>query len=477
MVSLTPLPPEAAIAAFERRGGKLVPSFSWKDVSAAEHAKAFTVAKSSGFDILRDLHDSLLDAQKEGKTVQEWSRNIRPVLEAKGWWGRKDVIDPLTGRQVGAQLGSSRRLQTIFDVNMRVSYAAGHWQHFERTKAARPILRYVAILDGRTRPEHAARHNMCAEVDDPIWDTWAPPCGWKCRCTLQSLTRDDLAQLGDKAKKPPPDEMVRHVNTRTGEVTVVPKGIDPGWGHNPGKLGADAVGPVRKALAAKLGDPTVPEPLATAVEDFMDETDPAAVKKRLAEATATAERLVVEKGKATGHEHMVSIDEATGLAFEEGTDGQANAVKFGPETMKAVADSSRRIALHHNHPSSSPLSLPDVRALSLPGVSSIAAYGHDGARYIIRHGTRYRDQASFLKAILLTDEASYRALQVMVERGLDARHAGVLHNWTRIKVLEQAGLIEAVVEPGSTWYDVIEANRARLDRVAGRIAAAVRKIP
>ncbi len=78
-----------------------------------------------------------------------------------------------------------------------MSYAAGHWARFE-AKRIRPYLRYVAILDGRTRPEHALWHNVCLPVDHPWWDTHAPPCGWNCRCTLQTLTERDVARMGDR---------------------------------------------------------------------------------------------------------------------------------------------------------------------------------------------------------------------------------------------------------------------------------------
>ncbi|PTW61419.1 SPP1 gp7 family putative phage head morphogenesis protein [Breoghania corrubedonensis] len=235
---LKPLPPREAIAALRRRRQTLAPTFAWQDVYAAEHAAMFTVAKSAGYDILTDILAGLETALKDGGTLRDFTRDLTPILQQKGWWGRKAVVDPETGEPVLAQLGSPRRLQTIFDVNMRVSYAAGHWSQFQRTKAARPYLRYVAILDERTRPEHAARHNLCLPVDHPYWKTWAPPCGWNCRCTLQSLSERDVERMRSQLKfTPPPDEYREWTNKRTGEVRSVPVGIDPGWDYNPGEAG------------------------------------------------------------------------------------------------------------------------------------------------------------------------------------------------------------------------------------------------
>lgn len=248
VATLTPLPPASAIAQLVLRGEELEPTFSWQDAWGEIHARMFTVAKSAGYDILADIQAALVQAISEGQTFEQFAKGLRPLLEAKGWWGRKPAADPETGEVVEVQLGSPRRLRTIFDVNMRVSYATGHWQRFEQSKASRPYLRYLAIMDGRTRPAHAARHNVCLPVDHPWWDTWAPPCGWGCRCTLQSLSERDVDRMrGELVFEPPPDTFRTYLNNRTGQVTTVPNGIDPGWAYNPGKAGWQAAEVARPA--------------------------------------------------------------------------------------------------------------------------------------------------------------------------------------------------------------------------------------
>lgn len=241
MVDLVPLPPRDAIRALFERGKRLDPTFSWQDAWQETHASMFTVAKSAGYDILADILEALTKALAEGKTFRDFAAELTPVLQSKGWWGRQPALDPDSGEMRWSQLGSVRRLRTIFDANMRVSYAAGHWASFERNKVARPLLRYVSILDEATRPQHRARHNLVLPVDHPYWDVWAPPCGWNCRCTLQSLSQRDVDRLIAQGEKlifvPPPDTLRPFINNRTGEVTQVPDGIDPGWAYNPGKAG------------------------------------------------------------------------------------------------------------------------------------------------------------------------------------------------------------------------------------------------
>jgi uncharacterized protein with gpF-like domain len=241
-INLKPVQPRDAIAALIERGKQLEPSFDWQEIYADMHARAFTVAKSAGFDVLEDIFNALLKALDEGKTYRQFADELVPVLQSKGWWGRQIVSNPNTGLPASAQLGSPRRLQTIFDVNMRVSYAVGHWTSFERNKAARPFLRYVH-LEGQENPrlQHAAWHNIVLPVDDPWWNTHACPNGWGCHCTLQSLAQRDIDMLLSQGVglrfAAPAEHLVPWENKSTGETRYIDRGIDPGWDHNPGKDG------------------------------------------------------------------------------------------------------------------------------------------------------------------------------------------------------------------------------------------------
>src|SRR3546814_270264 len=124
---------------------------------------------------LQDIRAALDDAMANGTTFERFSKDLRPTLEAKGWWGRKNMLDPLDGKIKSVQLGSPRRLGIIFDTNMRSAYAAGRWERIARTKDALPYLRYVAVGgkqgDGRTRPQHRAWHGTILPVEHVWWET------------------------------------------------------------------------------------------------------------------------------------------------------------------------------------------------------------------------------------------------------------------------------------------------------------------
>lgn len=235
MLEMRPLPPEEAVAYFKAKGYQLPATWAWQDMWQEAHATAFTVAKSAGFDILGDVHGQVLKSLEQGQTFRDFQRELTPLLQAKGWWGRKELPDPATGEVREVQLGSPRRLRTIYDVNLRTAHASGAWARVQRTKDRRPFLRYVAILDRRTRPDHRGWHGVVLPADDPWWDTHYPPNGWRCRCTVQQLGQRDMDRYGYTVSEAPPRPMLPWENPRTGERVMVPKGIDPGWAYNPGK--------------------------------------------------------------------------------------------------------------------------------------------------------------------------------------------------------------------------------------------------
>lgn len=233
-VELKPLPPEAAIRFFQSKG--LAESFAWQDVWAAEHARAFTVAKAMERTVLEEIRAALELALEEGTTFETFRSGLRPRLEALGWWGRREMTDPLTGESREVQLGSGRRLATIFNMNLRTAYAAGRWERIEASKALLPLLAYRTVGDSRTRPEHRAWDGVCLPVDDPWWSTHYPPCDWGCRCRVVQMDAEMATERGlTPGERPPRFPPRAYTNPRTGEVTVHETGIGPGFSFNVGR--------------------------------------------------------------------------------------------------------------------------------------------------------------------------------------------------------------------------------------------------
>jgi len=226
------LPPAEAVRALEEKGYRI--SWDWREVWKQEHEKAFAVAKATRLDILADIRTAVEDALVNGTLLRDFSKELTPILQAKGWWGEKVVRNPTTGEEELVQLGSAARLRVIYETNLRMAQASGRYERMERLKAARPYGRYVAL--GNARPEHKAWHGTVLPLDDPWWETHMPPNGWGCRCAMQQLSARDLERYGySLADVAPAVELVEWTNKRTGQVELVPKGIDPGFDLNPGK--------------------------------------------------------------------------------------------------------------------------------------------------------------------------------------------------------------------------------------------------
>ncbi|HDR9102983.1 TPA: minor capsid protein [Burkholderia vietnamiensis] len=180
------LEPEKAVAYFESKGYKL--GFRWQDVAAEAHAKAFTVAGVMKVDVLQDIRQALATSLKKGTTFDEFKRQLSPVLEKKGWLGQGMIVDQDTGEIEGKRL-TPRRLQTIFQTNMQSAYMAGRYAAQLEQVDTHPYWEYVAVLDSRTRPAHRALAGRIYRYDDPFWQTFYPPNGYRCRCRVRTRTR------------------------------------------------------------------------------------------------------------------------------------------------------------------------------------------------------------------------------------------------------------------------------------------------
>lgn len=227
------LEPKKALEFF--RGKGFTTAFGWQDVWQQAHDEAFTVAKLMNVDLLRDVRMAVDKAIAEGQTLQQFREALEPRLVEAGWWGKAEMVDPLTGEARLYEVGSPRRLRTIFETNMQTAYSAGHWAQVQDTRAEAPYLMYDAVSDANTRPEHAAWDGLVLRADDPWWQTHFPPNDWGCRCGVIQLSEDQLGQVGKNAPDDaPPLQLREYTNPRTGDTELVPKGVGAGWAYAPG---------------------------------------------------------------------------------------------------------------------------------------------------------------------------------------------------------------------------------------------------
>lgn len=68
---------------------------------------------------------------------------------------------------------------------------------FEKFKAEAdifPMLRYRALHDGKTRPEHLALDKATYPIGHDFWKTYLPPNGWRCRCDVDQVEEQAIRE-------------------------------------------------------------------------------------------------------------------------------------------------------------------------------------------------------------------------------------------------------------------------------------------
>jgi len=204
-------PPEKVIDFFEAKGLKT--SFDWHEVYADAHAKAFTIAKMTELDLLKDTKSILDKSIKEGASLNRTEKELKELFAKKGWTGFKEMKDPKTGRLSSSaapaatgetrtvELGTPRRVRTIAVNNMNTACAAGRYLEQMEEADIAPYWQYMCILDESTRQAHRDLHQKVFKCTDQFWQNFYPPNGWNCRCFVRNLTKSELDRAGYTVEK------------------------------------------------------------------------------------------------------------------------------------------------------------------------------------------------------------------------------------------------------------------------------------
>lgn len=269
MIDLVPLPPLEAVEYFRQKGFAI--GFDYRDVWQAQHQAAFTVAKVMQLDLLQDIRAEVDRALVEGITLRDFQQRLTPTLQAKGWWGRKEQHDPLTGNTGEVQLGSPRRLKVIYDTNLRTAYSEGQWERIQARKDAFPYLEYDGNNSEHPRLDHSGWDGLVLPVDDPFWQAHFPVKAYGCKCRAIPRTGRQVERSGKTVGPTPNVPSAPYVNARTGEVQQIPAGVHPSFHYPPGgrraglarhlveKLDSAPAGIARASIADLVSGPAFSE--------------------------------------------------------------------------------------------------------------------------------------------------------------------------------------------------------------------------
>lgn len=144
----------------------------------AHRTRAFTVKGLQDEYVLESIKEALLDALEEGLTTRDFIEGIEDLFETRG-----------LGRPPG-----DWHLQTVFRTNTQAAYQAGHYQQMRQVRDTRPFWQYLTVGDDRVRLAHLELHGIVRRADDPFWLKWYPPNGFNCRCTVVSLSMEEMEE-------------------------------------------------------------------------------------------------------------------------------------------------------------------------------------------------------------------------------------------------------------------------------------------
>lgn len=196
------------------KGKRTLTSEEYKMLSDESRAKAFTVSGYTSLEVLQEFLDCLTKAAEEGTTKEQFLEDMNRFLEEHGYEG----INPW-------------KCDNIFRTNMQTALNAGHYKSMtdETTMKLRPYWRYRTAGDGHVRESHAVMEGRVYRADDPIWDVWYPPNGFRCRCMVVSLSKKQVERMGLHVETEAPYD----VDYSTGEILT--KFPDKGFSNNPAK--------------------------------------------------------------------------------------------------------------------------------------------------------------------------------------------------------------------------------------------------
>jgi len=201
-----------------------MPAEEFGGLAGRARARAFAVSGVSRTDLLGEIHAAMLRAMEQGRTIADFRKEAGPLLEQ-------------------AAVTSRARLDTIYRTNVQSAYMAGRYAQMGRAAQARPWWRYSAVNDSRTRPSHAALNGLVRRHDDPFWDSFYPPNGFRCRCSVQTLSERQVRERGLEPGSGIPD-MIEPVDPKTGQVGLpVRPWPDRGFAGNVGRDWLEGLAP------------------------------------------------------------------------------------------------------------------------------------------------------------------------------------------------------------------------------------------
>lgn len=151
-----------------------VPKYYFDKLPKDLRALSFYVSNLEKLREIEMVKRSLKNAIEKGESFEQWRANLN--IE-------------------GIRNLSRSRLETVYRTNVSSVYnQSARYNSFH--SGVTPYLMYTAIMDGRTRPEHAKLNEVVKRADSTFWDKYTPPIAFNCRCGVVPLSKEDADEIG-----------------------------------------------------------------------------------------------------------------------------------------------------------------------------------------------------------------------------------------------------------------------------------------
>lgn len=107
-------------------------------------------------------------------------------------------------------------LEAEFETATRLAESSNDWKQYTDEADIFPLLRYKTSEDSTVREAHVVLNGIVKPVNDPYWDTYMPPNGWRCNCFIEQLEADEAKVT--ETKENPNGNLTREINGK--KVTI-----------------------------------------------------------------------------------------------------------------------------------------------------------------------------------------------------------------------------------------------------------------
>ncbi len=204
----------------------------WNDkvqIGAGQYAKLSAEAKSRAFaisgiakgDELNTVFTALQKGIERGDSFGKFKKECGDIFERRGWTGKR-----------------SWRVDNIYRTNIQTAYNVGRYKQLKEEASVFPYWQYDAVNDKRTRPTHLAMDGRVWPQDHAVWNTWYPPNGYRCRCSVIGITRGQMERRKIQVEEEDITErLIEPISPVSGEKMPGRQMLpDIGFEHNPGEV-------------------------------------------------------------------------------------------------------------------------------------------------------------------------------------------------------------------------------------------------